>query len=75
MPFAPAQSPVISRAAAPPSPSSWPPPLSGPTLARETFVPASPSAQTFDQLSEQLRRDLLRQRERMGDLLGDLPWA
>jgi hypothetical protein len=72
-PVAPAETQVISRSPAP-SPA-WPPPLAGPTLAREAVVPAAPSAQTYDQLSEQLRRDLLRQRERSGDILGDLPWA
>jgi hypothetical protein len=64
---------VVSRSSEPPRPS-WPQPI-GPTLARETAVPAGTSAQSYDQFSEQLKRDLLRQRERMGDLLGDLPWA
>jgi hypothetical protein len=36
---------------------------------------ADPPGPSYDQLSAQLKRDLLRQRERIGDLLGDLPWA
>jgi hypothetical protein len=38
------------------------------------FVPATPSGQSYDQINAQLRQDLLRQRERIGDILGDLPW-
>ena len=50
--------------------------VSGPTLSRMPTVPsADPSGPSYDQISAQLKRDLLRQRERMGDLLGDLPWA
>jgi hypothetical protein len=50
--------------------------VSGPTLAPMPTVPsADPSGPSYDQISAQLKRDLLRQRERMGDLLGDLPWA
>jgi hypothetical protein len=37
-------------------------------------VPAE-TGKTYDTILDELRRDLLRQRERMGDLLGDLPWA
>ena len=45
-------------------------------LSRMPTVPsADPSGPSYDQISAQLKRDLLRQRERMGDLLGDLPWA
>jgi len=45
-------------------------------LARMPTVPsADPSGPSYDQISTQLKRDLLRQRERIGDVLGDLPWA
>jgi hypothetical protein len=40
-----------------------------------TVPSATPSGPSYDQISAQLKRDLLRQRERIGDLLGDLPWA
>jgi hypothetical protein len=32
------------------------------------------SGDSYDQFLERLRRDLLREREQYGDLLGDLPW-
>jgi hypothetical protein len=40
-----------------------------------TVPSADPSGPSYDQISAQLKRDLLRQRERIGDVLGDLPWA
>lgn len=44
------------------------------TIARMPYVPAE-TGKTYETVVDELRRDLLRQRERMGDLLGDLPWA
>jgi hypothetical protein len=44
------------------------------TISRMPFVPAQ-TGQSYESIVDELRRDLLRQRERMGDLLGDLPWA
>ena len=50
--------------------------ITQPALARMPTVPsADPSGPSYDQISAQLKRDLLRQRERIGDVLGDLPWA
>lgn len=71
-----ATAPVVARAPALAPPPL--PPLSAPgsTLARMPTVPsADPSGPSYDQISAQLKRDLLRQRERIGDVLGDLPWA
>ena len=72
-----APEPVIARAPSVHAPSPTPQSaLSGPTLSRMPTVPSvDPSGPSYDQISAQLKRDLLRQRERMGDLLGDLPWA
>lgn len=44
------------------------------TIARMPYVPAE-TGKTYETVVDELRLDLLRQRERMGDLLGDLPWA
>jgi hypothetical protein len=71
-----ASAPVIARAPDPAPPSFPPWSASDSSLARMPTVPsADPSGPSYDQISAQLKRDLLRQRERVGDLLGDLPWA
>jgi hypothetical protein len=63
--------PAEATAAAQPSASAAAP------AAAPTPPPQPPSAQPIDEIYEQvvgrLRRDLLAERERMGDLLGDLP--
>jgi len=63
----PAASSARSHASAAPAPAEQ-------TIARMPFVPAE-TGKTYETVVDELRRDLLRQRERMGDLLGDLPWA
>jgi hypothetical protein len=71
-----ATAPVIARAPVEHAPAMPPFSAPGAGLARMPTVPsADPSGPSYDQISAQLKRDLLRQRERMGDLLGDLPWA
>jgi hypothetical protein len=65
---------VIARAPADPAPR--PASTASQSLSRMPTVPsADPAGPSYDQISAQLKRDLLRQRERMGDLLGDLPWS
>ena len=66
--------PIVATAPAPASPPV-PTASTDSVLARMPVVPATPSGQSYDQINAQLRRDLLRQRERIGDILGDLPWV
>lgn len=75
-----AAAPVLARstqpsaaAAAAPSWQTPAPPLEQ-TISRMAVVPAQ-TGKTYETIVDELRRDLLRQRERMGDVLGDLPWA
>jgi len=68
--------PVIARATPEAVTARPPSPAPEQTLARMPTVPsADPSGASYDQISAQLKRDLLRQRERIGDVLGDLPWT
>ncbi len=78
-----------ARPSAPPAPTtpatvfstpSAPPPASPATLSstRPAPAPGVPSSsasidEIYEQVLERLRRDLLTERERMGDLLGELP--
>jgi hypothetical protein len=55
--------PVVVRSAAPAEPA----------IARAKGGGGA-SGDSYDQFVERLRRDLLREREQYGDLLGDLPW-
>jgi hypothetical protein len=75
-----ASAPVLARAphastvtASAPAWQTTLPPIEQ-TIARMPVVPAQ-TGQSYESVVDELRRDLLRQRERMGDLLGDLPWA
>jgi hypothetical protein len=75
-----AAAPVLARApqestvtASAPSWQTTLPPIEQ-TISRMPFVPAQ-TGKSYESMVDELRRDLLRQRERMGDLLGDLPWA
>jgi hypothetical protein len=75
-----ASAPVLARApqestvtASAPSWQTTLPPIEQ-TISRMPFVPAQ-TGKSYESMVDELRRDLLRQRERMGDLLGDLPWA
>ena len=65
----PSPAPTIAR-----SPAAGAPAPAEQTIARMPYVPAE-TGKTYETVVDELRRDLLRQRERMGDLLGDLPWA
>jgi hypothetical protein len=74
--------PTLARAEAfePADPSTSAAPIlarsataAGPTIARAT-AGGGASGDSYEQFLERLRRDLLREREQYGDLLGDLPW-
>jgi hypothetical protein len=81
--FAPAA--TLMRAADPEPPAASAPAPSAvtttaPTAATAPAPPASPGRsggadieEIYDQVMQRLRRDLLADRERMGDMLGDLP--
>jgi hypothetical protein len=63
-----------------PEPASEPGPAATTTASTPSPPPAAPPGpggggidEIYDQVLERLRRDLLADRERMGDLLGDLP--
>jgi hypothetical protein len=69
------EEPTLARAAAPgPSPSSGRP--LPPTPTTEAEAPRRPPSVDYDeiyaQVVERLRRELLREREQIGDLLGDV---
>jgi hypothetical protein len=81
--FAPTPASGTSEHAAveqPPGPafgSALPPkPLggSGATIARATSTPGGGSDDRYEAFLDRLKRDLLREREQYGDLLGDLSW-
>ncbi len=81
--FAPAA--TLMRAADPELPTASPPEPSAAmtTAPAATTAPAPPAPprgsgpadieEIYDQVMQRLRRDLLADRERMGDMLGDLP--
>ena len=48
-------------------------PSSGPTIARAGGGGGA-GGDSYDEFLDRLRRDLLREREQQGDLLGDRPW-
>ncbi len=80
-PAAPAGQPVSAPAEAPSASPSFgsalaPKPLGGgsATIARATSTPGGGSDDGYEAFLERLKRDLLREREQYGDLLGDLSW-
>jgi hypothetical protein len=73
-----AASGMISRAPVDGNDDSPPPPATASSPAPADPPPAASSGggdieEIYDQVIERLRRDLLADRERMGDVLGDLP--
>jgi hypothetical protein len=73
----PAQAPAEQASASPAFGSATAPrPLGGggATIARATSAPGGGSDDRYEAFIERLKRDLLREREQYGDLLGDLSW-
>ena len=71
-----ARAPEGGDAESAPSPAPAPAPASGPApaaAAAPAGAPAPSLEDTYDYVVERLRRDLLNERERMGDLIGRLP--
>jgi hypothetical protein len=46
----------------------------GATIARAASTPGGGSDDSYEAFLDKLKRDLLREREQYGDLLGDLSW-
>jgi hypothetical protein len=65
--------PMLARSATAPGPTIARTAAAGPTIARATGSGGGASGDSYEQFLERLRRDLLRERELYGDLLGDLP--
>jgi len=72
---APLSAPPTSASPAPnpPPPAPLTPPTPPPLQAPDGARPADSVDEIYEQVVERLRRDLLAERERMGDLLGELP--
>jgi hypothetical protein len=61
------------------SPSTPAAPASARTIARSPTpsiarAPSAGGSDSYESFLDQLRRDLMREREQVGDLLGELPW-